>query len=457
MKLKLYNTLSRKLEIFEPISKDIVKMYVCGPTVYDHPHIGNARSVVVYDVLYRMLTHIFNAKVIYVRNITDVDDKIINKSKESGLSIQEITTKVEQDFHYAMNYLGCLQPSIEPRATEHIQEMIDIIQKLLDNGCAYISDNHVYFKVSSSVDYTTLSGRNFDEMLEAVRIEKSVSKNDNMDFVLWKPAEESDPPSANFLSPWGVGRPGWHIECSAMSYKYLGADFDIHGGGADLIFPHHTNEIAQSTCAFKGSKFARFWIHNGFLTVNGQKMSKSLGNFITVKDLIEQNVKGDVIRLLLLSTSYRKPLDFSKKALDDASKMMDYWYRALQESDYDENIDISDIINDLYHDLNTPKVIAKLHSIAKLVFSDSANKKHHASRLYSGCKFVGFINYSTCEWFKNSKEDISLEILEKIEKRKVAKLAKNWTLADQIRQELLDEGVILEDAPDGLTYWKKHY
>ncbi|MCZ6919327.1 MAG: cysteine--tRNA ligase, partial [Rickettsia endosymbiont of Ixodes persulcatus] len=294
----LYNTLTRTKELFSPQDQANVKMYVCGPTVYDNPHIGNSRSVAVYDLLYRILIKIFgSAAVKYVRNITDVDDKIIDRAELLGITINELTDKVTQEFHINMEYLGCKLPSIEPKATEHINIMIEIIERLIAKKHAYIADKHVYFNVLSAPNYTELSNQNLEEMFAGVRVGNSKTKKHPQDFVLWKPAKPNESANMNFESPWGLGRPGWHIECSAMSYKYLGENFDIHGGGADLIFPHHTNEIAQSRCAFPNSTYAKYWVHNGFLTVNGEKMSKSLGNFITVRDLMDKEISGEVIRL----------------------------------------------------------------------------------------------------------------------------------------------------------------
>jgi len=367
MQLFLYNTLSRKKEIFNPINKDLVKIYVCGPTVYDFQHIGNARSVVVYDVLYRMLVHIFNREsVLYIRNITDVDDKIIKRAKDKGIKISDLTERTIREFHHDMRFLNCLPPNIEPRVTMHISDIIKVIEKLLNNNCAYIVDNHVYFNILKAKNYTVLSGRNLDEMIPYIRIKKNEYKNHPGDFVLWKPANQDESLDANFASPWGIGRPGWHIECSAMSYRYLGENFDIHGGGVDLIFPHHTNEIAQTTCAFK--------------------------------DLVSKKISGDVIRLLLLSTHYRKPLDFSDKALHDATKIINYWYRAI-ENIRTPFLDIDmpqDFLNALLDDMNTSVAIKLINDYAKDTHKvvDVNEKLKNASKLITCAKFLGLMNIS---------------------------------------------------------------
>ncbi|MDD9334561.1 MAG: cysteine--tRNA ligase [Rickettsiaceae bacterium] len=459
MKLLLHNTLTHKKEVFVPLDSNLIKMYVCGPTVYDHPHIGNARSVVVYDILYRSLSKIFGQNHIkYVRNITDVDDKIINRAKELKITISDLTVRITEEFHANMQYLGCKTPNIEPKATMHIDDMIVIIQKLLDLNHAYIADNHVYFDISTAPNYTKLSNRNLDEMLEGVRIENNPSKKQPYDFVLWKPASKDEEILANFDSPWGRGRPGWHIECSAMSYKYLGENFDIHGGGADLIFPHHTNEIAQSTCAFPNSHFAKYWVHNGFLTCNGEKMSKSLNNFITVKDLIDQKIPGSVVRLLLLSSHYRKPLDYNNKALEDATKTMNYWYRAIENLDINklnvQNIP-EEFLSHLFDDMNTPLAIKIINDYAKLIFASNKedDKYLYASYLLSCSNFIGLMTQPASKWFYCEINDEP--ILQHIEQRRQAKLQKNWLLADQIRQNLSKDGIILEDKLDGSTSWRK--
>ena len=459
MKLSLYNSLTRKREIFSPIDDKLVKMYVCGPTVYDHPHIGNARSVVVYDVLYRVLINLFGYDhVRYVRNITDIDDKIMIRALEEKISISELTQKTTNYFHDDMDYLGCKRPNIEPKATEHLKEMIEIINKLLAKNIAYKVDGHVYFDVTKAQDYNRLSGRSFEDMFQGVRIEASESKKHPGDFVLWKPASPEDDESARFESPFGEGRPGWHIECSAMSYKYLGETFDIHGGGADLIFPHHTNEIAQSCSAFPGSEYAKFWVHNGFLTVNHEKMSKSLGNFTTVQDLRRKGIKGDVARLFLLSNHYRKPIDYNDKAISDAKGMISYWYRAIENlSDIEVSKVPEEFFNCLLDDMNSSNAIKITNDYAKQIHSetDIKQKGKLASKLLACANFLGLMSVSVDEWFKGSDNNKIKHIENLLARRLIAKKQKDWQLADQIRQELNDMEIEIEDKPDGTSVWKK--
>lgn len=456
IQFRLYNTLNRTKEVFNPQDQANVKMYVCGPTVYDNPHIGNSRSVVVYDLLYRILIKTFSSRAVkYVRNITDVDDKIIDRAETLGITINELTNKVTQEFHTNMAYLGCMLPSIEPKATEHIDVMIEIIERLIAKDHAYIADNHVYFDVLSAPNYTELSNRNLEEMFEGVRVENSKTKKHPQDFVLWKPAKQNESANMNFESPWGLGRPGWHIECSAMSYKYLGENFDIHGGGADLIFPHHTNEIAQSRCAFPDSTYAKYWVHNGFLTVNGEKMSKSLGNFITVRDLMDKEISGEVVRLFLLSSHYRRPLDYNDKAIEDAKKILDYWYRAIENINVQKTDLPLDFMQSLLDDMNTPLAVKIINDYAKGVFASTTEeeKKFNASNLIACSNFIGLMNKTAHEWF-NSGVDESY-INELVNKRLEAKKQKDWKLADQIRSRLLEQQIILEDKPDGTTVWRK--
>lgn len=460
MKLSLFNTLTRKIEVFSPLDNNLVKMYVCGPTVYDHPHIGNARSAVVYDILYRILKFIYGEdKVIYVRNITDVDDKIMARALERKIPISKLTKETTEYFHKDMAYLGCLAPSIEPKATEHIAEMISIIQKLIKLGFAYETDGNVYFEVTKARDYTKLSGRSFSEMLEGVRNPNSEDKTNPGDFVLWKAADSQDDESAKFDSPFGVGRPGWHIECSAMSHKYLGETFDIHGGGADLIFPHHTNEIAQSTSAFPGSEFAKYWVHNGFLTVNHEKMSKSLGNFVTVNDWATSGMKEDTARLLLLGAHYRKPLDYNEKATIDAEKTISYWYRALEglpENELSGNTSLPDeFINCLLDDMNTHLAITLINEYAKEAHlaKGTGEQITKGNLMYSCAKFLGLMRLPAKEWFGNTDDNETIKGL--LEKRQVAKQNKNWEAADSIRKELEAMGIMVEDKSDGTSSWRK--
>lgn len=473
MKLSLFNSLTRKIEKIEPIKPDYVKMYVCGPTVYDHPHIGNARSAVLYDLLFRFLRKIYGSdKVTYVRNITDIDDKIIDRAVRDGVSIPNLTLETTKHFHDDMSYLNCLSPSFEPRATNHIDDMINIISILLEKNIAYTKDGHVYFDVSKYNDYTVLSGRDNTSTINSGRIRHSAGKEHDEDFVLWKPAKEEDLEGASFQSPFGFGRPGWHIECSAMSRAYLGEDFDIHGGGVDLIFPHHTNEIAQSRCAFPGSIYAKYWIHNGFLTVDGQKMSKSLGNFLTVYELRQRKINPDAVRLLLLSTHYRKPLDFSEKAIDDCLKIINYWHSSIRKA----IDDISEIKEEepsktsnrsfgdeefylsLADDLNISVAIRIVNELAKITnsFPSGPDKIEKAKILYSYLEFLGLLSsFSESERGKDSKSGYDIFWIESmIEERKSAKIAKDWNKADGIRQDLLSKGISIKDNPDGSSSWE---
>ncbi len=452
MKLQFYNTLTRRKEEFTPIDAQHVTMYVCGPTVYARPHIGNARSVVVYDVLYRLLTHLY-PKVTYARNITDVDDKINAAAMERGISIQALTTEVTQQFHDDMDALNCLRPSIEPRATEHIDGMIAMTQQLIDNGHAYVGSDgqHVLFDVTSYADYGALSGRQIDEQEAGARVAVEGYKKHPGDFVLWKPADAQDDASSVFDSPWGPGRPGWHIECSVMSTHYLGATFDIHGGGADLKFPHHENEIAQSCCAHTDSQFARYWVHNGFLTVNGEKMSKSLGNFVTVRDLLDRGIKGEVIRLALLMSKYNEPLDWNDEKVREAEKLLDKWYRALdrhprEHSHVEKDFKIpafagmTDFIAVLCDDLNFPKAIAAVQQMPE------------ADQI-GAAKFLGLLQQDAQQWFKGVQADGDIEA--QITVRAEAKKNRDFATADRIRDELKAQGIMLEDRPDGTTDWRR--
>jgi cysteinyl-tRNA synthetase len=459
MKLSLFNTLTKKKEVFSPIDKNLVKMYVCGPTVYDQPHIGNARSVVVYDILYRLLIKLFGKdKVIYVRNITDIDDKIIDRASKEKISINNLTQKTTACFHENMQYLRCLRPNFEPKATEHIKDMIEIIDRLISKNIAYRSNEHIYFDITKSADYAKLSGQSVDQLFGSVRKNTTEGKKNPGDFVLWKPAKNSDEDSVKFDSPFGKGRPGWHIECSAMSYKFLGENFDIHGGGADLVFPHHVNEIAQSCAAFSGSEYARIWVHNGFLTVNHEKMSKSLGNFVTVNDLIKKDINGEVARLFLLSSHYRKPLDYNIKAISDSNRTLSYWYRAIEdiETELTENDSLPlEFLDALLDDINISKAIKIINHYAKKVHSsqDVNVKQEYSLKLFTCARFIGFMNVSCETWFSSDIDNKQIEEL--LEQRKIAKMSKDWALADQIRNDLNNKNIIIEDKPDGSTVWKK--
>lgn len=451
MEIKIFNTLSGKEERLTTIEPDHLKLYVCGPTVYDRPHLGNARSIVVYDLFYRFFLQTF-AKVTYVRNITDVDDKINAAAKEQKVSIEELTTKITALFHRDIAALNALPPTHEPRATKHIPEMIAIIEKLIANGHAYVNQGHVLFDVNSYKDYGQLSNRNLDDMIAGSRVEIAPYKKNPLDFVLWKPSAEKDDISSIFESPWGKGRPGWHIECSAMSAKYLGNDFDIHGGGADLQFPHHENEIAQSRCAEPHSTFARFWVHNGFLTVDGEKMSKSLKNFITVFDLLDQGVPGIVIRYFLISTHYRKPLDFNRKALDDAQKSIEKFYSVLSAEDVknSEKTLPEELLEHLADDFNISKAIAFLHEITKEI--KNSNDAKLKAKLVGALDLMGVLDVG---FFAKKTSDVDEAYISKqIELRLKFKQEKNFVEADKIRLELLSKGVILEDISKEKTVWK---
>jgi cysteinyl-tRNA synthetase len=452
MNIKVFNTLSGKEEALKTLDPKHLKMYVCGPTVYDRPHLGNARSVVVYDMFFRFFKMAFE-RVTYVRNITDVDDKINAAALAQGVSIQELTQKITQFFYDDINALNVLSPTFEPRATQHISEMIVMIEQLIANGHAYVASGHVLFDVASYKNYGALSNRNLDEMIAGSRVEIATYKKNPLDFVLWKPADAQDDISSVFESPWGKGRPGWHIECSAMSSKYLGANFDVHGGGADLQFPHHENEIAQSCCANVGSHYATCWIHNGFLTVNGEKMSKSLKNFITVRDLLDKGVNGVVIRYLLLSTHYRKPFDYNQKALDDAQKSIEKFYSVLdlETLKLAKNKKPADeVLSCLADDLNISKATALLHEMVKNVKANSSqnDKEEFAATL-------DFLGLADERFF--DKKDSNLDenyIQSQVDLRLKMKAEKNFIKADEIRKELLAQGILLEDVSKEKTIWK---
>ena len=444
--LKLTNSLSKKKEIFKPINSNRVSLYACGPTVYDYPHVGNARSLVVFDLLFRVLKLVYGKNVNYVRNITDVDDKIIEASKKNKKSINEITQNITKIFHKDCESLNCLKPTTEPKATEHIDGMIKMTKSLIEKNFAYVKDGHVYFSVSSFKDYGKLSNKKLDELKSGNRIEVSTLKKNPMDFVLWKPSIKDDP---GWESPWGRGRPGWHLECSVMSEKYLGKIFDIHGGGLDLIFPHHENEIAQSCSNNSTNSFANYWVHNGFVTFNKEKMSKSLGNIITISDAVKKYT-GQVVRLALLSAHYSQPLDWNDELLSNQKNTLDKWYNLYQEQKNYETLDTTDILLD---DLNTPGFIAKIHELYNQANTGDLDKK---SLFNSACRFIGLFNISKTEWnnLKKKKIKISEDYIEdKIEERIKAKISGNFDLADKIREELLNAGILIEDEK-GKTKWR---
>jgi len=446
--LNIFNTLSGKKEKFVPIHKSKVGVYVCGPTVYDFPHIGNARPLVVFDVLYRLLLKIFGKdKVTYVRNITDIDDKIIDSSKKKKTSIDKLTSSITKSFHDDCKYLNCLKPSFEPKATEHIKGMIAMTENLLKNKYAYEKDKHVYFSVNSFKNYGKLSKKNPEELVAGARVEVSKLKKDPLDFVLWKPSLANDP---GWDSPWGRGRPGWHLECSVMSEKFLGKNFDIHGGGLDLVFPHHENEIAQSCCANKVDKFANYWLHNGYVTFNKEKMSKSLGNIITIEKM-KGSINGQVIRLALLNAHYKQPLDWNENLINESQNTLDKWYTQFEKTNQDD-LD-EDLLQPLLEDINTPGYISKLH-----LLYDKASKGDKSSKklFLAGCKLIGLLEEDLETWkkFKKTKSKIDEKTIKgKIKDRENARKKGDYKLADSIRKDLESGGVIIEDKGDKTT-WK---
>ncbi|MGG5809233.1 cysteine--tRNA ligase [Falsiroseomonas sp. CW058] len=464
MDLHLHNSATRRKERFEPIDPRHVRMYVCGPTVYDLAHLGNARPVVVFDVLARLLRRVY-PQVTYARNITDVDDKIIDRARDSGEGIDSVTARTTADFHRDMTALGCLPPDVEPRATGTIPEMVALIERLIANGHAYAAEGHVLFSVGSFAEYGRLSGRSPDELLAGARVEVAPYKRDAGDFVLWKPSDATQP---GWDSPWGRGRPGWHIECSAMSWKHLGPDFDIHGGGADLMFPHHENEVAQSLCAFPGSHFARIWMHNGMLLVDGEKMSKSLGNFRTVQDILALGPwAGEAFRLLLLKTHYRAALDYSEAALQEARRELDRVYRALskmaevtpERGGEPHAVEQPGVEAALADDLNTPLALASLHYLVSAA-NDALAKGEHAAlphlkgRILEAGAMLGLLRHDPEAWFRGGADDGAAAIEAAIAARLAARKAKDWAEADRIRAELAAGGILLEDGPQGTT-WRR--
>jgi cysteinyl-tRNA synthetase len=447
--LQLYNSLVREKQVFKPIDPSHVKIYACGPTVYNYAHIGNARMAVVFDLLSRVLKTLY-PRVTYVSNITDVDDKILAASKETGEAIDVITRKYEKIYNEDMAALGCSAPDIQPRATEHIAEMIALIEVLIARGHAYAADGHVLFHVPSFPEYGGLSGRSRDEQVAGARVEVASYKKDAADFVLWKPSEADEP---GWDSPWGFGRPGWHIECSAMAEKHLGLPFDIHGGGADLKFPHHENEIAQSCCAHGAHNldaFAKVWVHNGFLTVEGEKMSKSLGNFLLAHDLIEAHT-GEALRLTLLSAHYRQPLDWSADKVQQSQKQLDKFYARLDEMADMEAAEDSvpaGVMEALCDDLNTPLAMAELSALLK-----SENSPALKGALIAAGDLLGILQHDPQEWLGFGGGEIS-DYDALLAERAEAKAAKNFARADEIRDELAAQGIEILDTPEGAK-WRK--
>ena len=445
MDIYLTNNLNNKKEKFTSKDKRKVGMYVCGPTVYDDPHIGNARPLVVFDILFKILKKEFSS-VTYVRNITDIDDKIIKSSQEQKISTKELTEKVTKSFMDDCKFLNCDDPTHQPKATEHIDLMIEMINDLINKGYAYEKKKHVYFEVKKFSDYGKLSNKNLEDLVAGSRVEISENKKNSEDFVLWKPSNDEEPA---WDSPWGKGRPGWHLECSAMSKKFLGNEFDIHGGGIDLLFPHHENEIAQSRSANDTKVFANYWIHNAFITMSNEKMAKSQGNILKIKSF-RNKISGQVIRLALMSAHYKQPLDWNDKLLSDCESTLDKWYK-VYSSDL-KSVKVSDeILKPLYEDLNTPGYIANLHKLF-----EKANKGENIDLFISACKFIGLMNETSEQWNDFKKKKVSItesEIQNMLSLRDKARENKNYEEADRIRDKLLDKGVSIEDK-DGKTLWK---
>ena len=470
MPLSLYNTLTRRKEAFAPIDAANVRMYVCGPTVYDNAHIGNARPIIVFDVLFRLLRHIYGADhVAYVRNITDVDDKINARAAERGISIRELTEETYAIFRDDVAALGALPPTQEPRATEHIAEMLAIIERLIASGHAYAAEGHVLFSVPSMPDYGMLSRRTLDDMIAGARVEVAPYKRDATDFVLWKPSGETEP---GWDSPWGRGRPGWHIECSAMSWKHLGERFDIHGGGIDLVFPHHENEIAQSRCAFGHPAMANVWMHNGFLQVEGEKMSKSLGNFVTIRELLAtdrfggQTWDGAVLRLAMLRTHYRQPIDWTVEGLTESERLVERWRNTVRRKGFDPQPVPAAMIEALSDDLNTPaalRVLSELGTRANgYLFGGGdvpplpeaareAEGRRVAGELVAAADLLG-IALVVAQEQMDETDRAAIQTL--IDARLAARAARNWAESDRIRDELTGMGVVLMDNKDGTTSWE---
>lgn len=458
MTIHLYNTLAREKQEFVPQDPERVTMYVCGPTVYNYAHIGNARPAVIFDLLHRLLS-LHYPEVVYARNITDVDDKINEAAAKLGVPISEISKKYADAYHDDMAAIGSALPSIEPRATDHIAQMITMIQRLIDSGHAYEAEGHVLFDIGSFEKYGALSGRDAREMIAGSRVEVAPFKRNPGDFVLWKPSVD---PLPGWESPWGWGRPGWHLECSVMAETHLGKTIDIHGGGQDLIFPHHENEIAQSVCSHDGHPFARYWMHNGFVTVEKRKMSKSLGNTLVVHQLLKENA-GETLRYLLLSAHYRQPLDWSGKELERAKRTLDRLYCVLRNASesfgpFTANERPGEAFLDaLRDDLNTPVALAEFNRIAKQLAnaSNQEDARAIAGELLADAQFIGLFQSTPEEWFSGgTSTDESQEIEALIEKRNTARADKDFATADAVRDQLTAMGILLEDA-DGVTHWRR--
>ncbi len=435
--IKLRNSMTRKIEVFAPIDPTNLRLYVCGPTVYDRAHLGNARPAIVFDVLYRLLCHVYGIDhVTYVRNFTDVDDKINAKARETGRAIGEITEETIGWYHADMDAIGVSRPTHEPRATEYIPQMIAMIEDLIAKGHAYAAEGHVLFSVASYPDYGRLSGRTVEDMIAGARVEVAPYKRDAMDFVLWKPSDADTP---GWDSPWGYGRPGWHIECSAMSHELLGPHFDIHGGGNDLMFPHHENEIAQSCCAHQGAGFANIWMHNEMLQVEGKKMSKSLGNFFTVRDLLDQGVPGEVIRFVMLSTHYSKPMDWTAKKAAEAEKTLRKWYA--QAADAPQAPVPDAMLAALFDDLNTPLAITALHQISQ---------SGDAASLRAGLSILGLASVGVPDWAASPDVDLSALEAQLFAVRQTAMETKDFAPVDALKSALSDAGVEVRMSKEGV-------
>ena len=452
MNIKLYNTLARKKQNFIPINSNRVTMYICGPTVYSYPHIGNARGPVIFDILAGLLKREY--ELIYVRNITDLDDKIYEAAKSEQSDVSEITERYTKIYHQDISALGVKDPDIEPRATDHIKEMIEMIESLLAKGYAYENEGHVLFSVDSYSDYGSLSNRQHEDQIAGSRVAIAAYKKTPRDFVLWKP---STPDLPGWESPWGVGRPGWHLECSTMAKKYLGDTLDIHGGGSDLIFPHHENECAQSICSHKGKPFANFWVHHGMIDFNNTKMSKSEGNLLLIRDLLKE-IPGEVVRMALISTHYRKPINWSNDLIKDSKKKLDRLYGAIRKIDIFQNAEPSnEVLLALADDLNTPKALSALFNIVKLINNseDPMERDKYASTLMASASLLGLMTLSADEWFKTTPNGVLTreEIEHLITQRERARKSKNFSESDRIRDDLLQKGVVIEDGPDG-TEWR---
>ena len=458
MSIRLYNTLAREKQEFEPQNPQRVTMYVCGPTVYNYAHIGNARPAVIFDLLQRLLS-LHYPEVVYARNITDVDDKINEAAAKQGVPISDISSKYADAYHTDMAAIGSRLPDIEPRATDHIEQMIVMIQRLIDEGHAYAAGGHVLFDIGSFDNYGALSRRDAREMLAGSRVEVAPFKRNPGDFVLWKPSEDPQP---GWDSPWGWGRPGWHLECSVMAETHLGETIDIHGGGQDLIFPHHENEIAQSVCSHGGSPFAKYWMHNGFVTVEKRKMSKSLGNTLVVHELLKEH-RGETLRYLLLSAHYRQPLDWSETELERAQRTLDRLYGVLRtaadkygpfEADERPGEAFLDALRD---DLNTPVALAEFNRVAKVLANaeNTEDARRAAGELLADAELIGLLQSTPEEWFSGgANDDEAAEIEGLIEKRNTARAERDFATADSIRDQLTAMGIVLEDA-GGVTRWRR--